>query len=189
MQGARVQSLVGELDPTCMPQLRSPRAATKTWRSQINKYLKINNNNNKWRVSARVSFSAGSRVDRVTLHQMRALVLIDEDLTRPPSPQGGSVRSEPQTPCKDSQVRLCQHFLPEAQCSLFSSYCSQKSCPSWGCEMPHMMYRGSWCVLQVQGMWDRGQSLSARGHGSLGTLELLSQPRGLQTPRRVIHGQ
>ena len=37
MQGAQVQSLVGELDPTCMPQLRrlhaatkSPHAATKT---------------------------------------------------------------------------------------------------------------------------------------------------------------
>ena len=36
MQGARVRSLVGELDPTCMPQLRvcipqlrSPCAATK----------------------------------------------------------------------------------------------------------------------------------------------------------------
>ena len=36
MQGARVRSLVGELDPACMPQLRvrmlqlkSPRAATK----------------------------------------------------------------------------------------------------------------------------------------------------------------
>ena len=40
MQGAQVQSLVGELDPTCMPQLKSlhatrkiPRAITKTQRS------------------------------------------------------------------------------------------------------------------------------------------------------------
>ena len=30
MQGAWVQSLVQELDPTCMLQLRSPRAATKS---------------------------------------------------------------------------------------------------------------------------------------------------------------
>ena len=45
MQGARVQSWVRELDPTCMPQLRAriaatkiPRAAaTKTRRSQISK--------------------------------------------------------------------------------------------------------------------------------------------------------
>ena len=29
MQGAWVQSLVGELDPACMPQLRIPHAATK----------------------------------------------------------------------------------------------------------------------------------------------------------------
>ena len=29
-----VQSLVGELDPTCMPQLRSPHATTKTQHSQ-----------------------------------------------------------------------------------------------------------------------------------------------------------
>ena len=36
MQGARVQSLVRELDPTCMPQLRNPPAATKTWCNQIN---------------------------------------------------------------------------------------------------------------------------------------------------------
>ena len=61
MQGARVQSLVGEVDPTCMlqlrvrmPQLRSPhattkipRAATKTQQSQnkeiffLNKKIKI----------------------------------------------------------------------------------------------------------------------------------------------------
>ena len=40
MQGAWVQSLPRELDPTCMPQLRSPRAATKTWCNQINKYYK-----------------------------------------------------------------------------------------------------------------------------------------------------
>ena len=39
-----VRSLVGELDPTClnlrvrMPQLKIPRAATKAWCSQINKY-------------------------------------------------------------------------------------------------------------------------------------------------------
>ena len=44
MQGAWVQSLVREWDPTCMPQLRvrmpqlrSPCAATKTWCNQINK--------------------------------------------------------------------------------------------------------------------------------------------------------
>ena len=49
MQGAQVRSLVRELDPTCMPQLRvhmpqlrSPPAATKTQRNQI----KNNNNNN-----------------------------------------------------------------------------------------------------------------------------------------------
>ena len=67
VQGAQVQSLVGELDPTCMPQLRVrmpqlrsphaatkhsatkiphaatkiPRASTKTWRS-LNKQTKIN---------------------------------------------------------------------------------------------------------------------------------------------------
>ena len=40
MQGAQVRSLVRELDPTrmlrvCMPQLRSPRAATKTQHNQI----------------------------------------------------------------------------------------------------------------------------------------------------------
>ena len=47
MQGAWVQSLVRELDPTCMPQLRvrmpqlkSPRAATKTQCNQITKYKK-----------------------------------------------------------------------------------------------------------------------------------------------------
>ena len=47
MQGVRVWSLVWELDPTCMPQLRvqkpqlrSPPAATKTQHNQINKYLK-----------------------------------------------------------------------------------------------------------------------------------------------------
>ena len=41
MQGARVRSLVGELDPTCMPklrvrmlQLRIPHAATKTCRNE-----------------------------------------------------------------------------------------------------------------------------------------------------------
>ena len=47
MQGAQVQSLVRELDATCMPQLRvhelqlrSHQAATKTWRNQINKFFK-----------------------------------------------------------------------------------------------------------------------------------------------------
>ena len=29
MQRAQVRSLVRELDPTCLPQLRSPRASTK----------------------------------------------------------------------------------------------------------------------------------------------------------------
>ncbi|MBW03047.1 Cysteine--tRNA ligase, mitochondrial, partial [Eschrichtius robustus] len=33
MQGARVPSLVGELDPTCMPQLRSQHATTKSSRA------------------------------------------------------------------------------------------------------------------------------------------------------------
>ena len=47
MQGAQVQSLVRELDPACMLQLRSPhatkkipRAATKTWHSQKKKKKK-----------------------------------------------------------------------------------------------------------------------------------------------------
>ena len=46
MQGARVRSLVRELDPTfmpqlrvCMPQLRSPPTATKTRCNQINKWI------------------------------------------------------------------------------------------------------------------------------------------------------
>ena len=33
-QGAWVRSLVGEVDPTCMPQLKIPCASTKTRRSQ-----------------------------------------------------------------------------------------------------------------------------------------------------------
>ena len=37
MQRARVQFLVRELDPTCMPQLRSPPAATKTQHNQRKK--------------------------------------------------------------------------------------------------------------------------------------------------------
>ena len=63
MQGARVRSLVRELDPTCMLQLKIPHAATKrscmpqlnichaatkilhattkTWRSQINYFFKL----------------------------------------------------------------------------------------------------------------------------------------------------
>ena len=32
--GGLVRSLVRELVPACMPQLRSPCVATKTWRSQ-----------------------------------------------------------------------------------------------------------------------------------------------------------
>ena len=46
MQGAWVQSLVREIDPTYMlqprvhmPQLRSLPAVTKTWSNQINKYF------------------------------------------------------------------------------------------------------------------------------------------------------
>ena len=45
MQGAWVQLLVGELDPTGhnsefdAASKRVPRAATKTWCSQINKYI------------------------------------------------------------------------------------------------------------------------------------------------------
>ena len=35
VRGAWVQSLVRELDPTCMPQLRSPCAAMKTRHNQI----------------------------------------------------------------------------------------------------------------------------------------------------------
>ena len=35
-QGAQVRSLVRELDPACMPQLKIPCAATKTWCRQIN---------------------------------------------------------------------------------------------------------------------------------------------------------
>ena len=38
MQGARVRSLVGELDPACMPQLRSCVPQLKSRCSQINKY-------------------------------------------------------------------------------------------------------------------------------------------------------
>ena len=33
MQGAQVQSLVGELEPTSMPQLKILHAAVKTWSS------------------------------------------------------------------------------------------------------------------------------------------------------------
>ena len=47
LQGARVRSLVGELDPASMPQLKIPRAAvkipraaTKTWCSQNKFFLK-----------------------------------------------------------------------------------------------------------------------------------------------------
>ena len=41
MQGAWVRSLVRELDPTCMPQLRSTPAATKT-QSNLKYINKIN---------------------------------------------------------------------------------------------------------------------------------------------------
>ena len=54
MQGARVRSLIRELEPTCtpqlrvrMPQLRRLRAATKTRCNQINKQINIFLNNDK----------------------------------------------------------------------------------------------------------------------------------------------
>ena len=44
MQGAQVQSLVRELDPTCHNS-KILHAATKTWPSQMDKYLKEKKNN------------------------------------------------------------------------------------------------------------------------------------------------
>ena len=49
VQGARVRSLVGEVDPACVPQLRSPHAATKIPRAttKIRRSQNKKNKNNK----------------------------------------------------------------------------------------------------------------------------------------------
>lgn len=124
------------------------------------------------------SLSHGIWIDQMTLHQMRALVLLEEGLLGPPSSQGPSNLSRGHrastAKCGFANLFSLRPIAPSPPMTA-----ARTGCPSWGCELPSPRdpSRHTCNVLEQvssagHGTWDE----TMLSQGSLWTLELLIQP-------------